>query len=429
MNRVITENFIRECLNEARYHEFCGDFDRAQAILGPVMNNFIERQNSDELNSELNCELFLVYGSVVSYQGLTKKEKYLQETALDFLTEARRFAFEIDKRDLVSECEKQIGLCYWRLGQHDNALAYFETALGNYSLAERETNLICLATEIYLIGIYFDLQNVKAAKKILKKIEPRIAKSDDRWLQLKFYSESAGIHLKLGDFASAIPFLEKAIELSEITKNDAALANALNNLALVYLTTGETTEGRNCIERAIEIFTALEHTFMLGMALETKAQVLILSGAIEEAHETIEQSIEILARSENYVALAESLWTRIEILAKSGEKSEVIFQFVRLTELIKNHLGEESLNFYNEKFSRLFYFDTGRNYYEKTENYRKHLIDNALSSSGASVTRAAQTLGISHQNTSLLLKKYPDLCEKHKIRLRTRRPTLTREKN
>jgi tetratricopeptide (TPR) repeat protein len=217
MNQTITEDYIRICLKEARFCEFCADADRAQAILDPIMT-YVAEQQASELNSELDCELFLVYGSVISYQGLTKKEKYFQETALDFLTEARKFAFESNKRDLIAESEKQIGLCYWRLGQHDNAFCYFDTVLENYSSSERETNSVCLATRIYLIGIYFDLQKIRAAKELIGKIKPFVEASDDKWLQVRFYCEAAGIYLKLSDLSAAIPFSKKRLNFQRLRK-------------------------------------------------------------------------------------------------------------------------------------------------------------------------------------------------------------------
>jgi tetratricopeptide (TPR) repeat protein len=420
MEQTISETYIRESLKEARYFEFCADAERAQAVIDPILNNLVETRDSGELSSELTCEIFLVYGSVISYRGLTDKEKYLQETAMDFLSEARTLAFEVGKRDLIAEIEKQIGLCYWRLGQHDNAQVYFDTLLERYSLAERKTNSVCLATQIYLIGIYFDLNDTKAATKLFEKIAPFVEASDDKWLQTKFYSEAAGIQLKLGNFRRTIRFLEKAIELSRITKNDAAQANALNNLALVYLSTEDTGKAKYYIELAIEVFTRLEQTFTIGMALETKAQISIATGDFRAAQNAIDESIAILEKSENYASLAESLWTRILILARIGDKFSVITSFSNLIDLVKNHLSETYVNSYLEKISQLFYIETGRDFYEKTENYRRHLVDNALSTNGASVTRAAKGLGISHQNTSLLLKKYPDLCEKHNVILRKR---------
>ena len=67
---------------------------------------------------------------------------------MNYLTEARKFAFDVGKRDLIAAAEKQIGLCYWRLGQHDNALVYFDTSLANYLPEEQETNAVCLTTQL-----------------------------------------------------------------------------------------------------------------------------------------------------------------------------------------------------------------------------------------------------------------------------------------
>lgn len=417
MNQIISETYIRECLDKARYYEFCSDAEKAQSVLSPILDNLT---GENDLGPKLNCEIFLVYGSVISQQGLTGRERHFQETAMNFLTEARELAAEMGERDLTAEAEKQIGVAYWRLGQNDNAVAYFDSALSHYNPEDRRKNTVCLGVLTNLIGVNFDLQNTSSAKKLIKRIEPTIAKSGDLWLQTYFYTEAAGIYLALGELSRAVPFLENAVRFSTEAGNQALLANALNNLALVYLTKNDPATAREYVERAIEIFDELKQIFTLAMAFETKAQILLAEGNLPEARRIIEESIALLEKSESYAPLAESLWTQIAVMARAGEKSAAIDKFGDLMQMVKNRLSEYHINFYREKFASLFYLQSGENFYEKTENYRRNLIQQALSSSDSKVSAIAKTLGISHQNTSLLLKKYPDLCEKYDIRLRTR---------
>jgi tetratricopeptide (TPR) repeat protein len=199
-----------------------------------------------------------------------------------------------------------------------------------------------------------------------------------------------------------------------------AIAAKMKTSALVYLETGEIARARVFIEEAIEVFTLLDQLFTKAMALETKAQILIAAGELDEARRAIDDSIRILEKSENYPNLVESLWTRILIKARTGEKLPAIKDFRRLSNIAEEHLEEKVADSYLEKFGRLFYLQVDGNFYEKGEDYRRHLIDDALSSSGGQVTATAKQLGISHQNTSLLLKKYPDLCAKHDVKLRKR---------
>lgn len=420
MNQIISEIFIRESLEKARYFEFCNDADSAQSVLSPILENLTGCRDSNGLSPKLNCEIFLVYGSVISYQGLTRRERYFQETAMNFLTEARELAARLSERDLTSEAEKQIGLAYWRLGQHENAVAYFDSALAHYAPDEQRKNTLCLGVQTNLIGVNFDLRNTEAAKKLLEEFEPFIAGCGDLWLQTRFYTEAAGIYLALGEVNRAVPFLEKAVDFSNRAGNRAFLANALNNLALVYLTNKEPGAARDYVERAIDIFDELKQIFTLGMALETKAQILIAENNLPEARRIIEESIALLEKSENYAPLAESLWTKILIMARTGENTAAIDNFADLIQMVKTRLSEYHVDLYREKFAALFYLQTGENFYEQTENYRRNLIEQALSSSDSKVLAIAKTLGISHQNTSLLLKKYPDLCEKYNVRIRKR---------
>lgn len=420
MTLIKPDTYLRECLTQARYYEFCADYERALTVLSPVWSNLEEKPRVEDLDARLACEILMVCGGVISYQGQMQQRKSYQEMAADLLTDARDRASRINDRELIAESEKQTGLAYWRLGQFENAIAFFNTVLSKYTEAEQVTTTICLNTQINLLMLFALTNENLLAHELLKKIEPFIVQSENLWLKNSFNNQASGVHLKAGNFRLAIPYLEKAIEYSRINRNDCFLGNALNNLALAYVELSDIKAAGRYIDQAIEVYSKLNQSFTLGMAFETKAQVLIADGKFKEALHSIDESIRILEKGENYKHLAESLWTRTLIVAHDGDRHQTIRQFNYLMRVVEAHLSRVEEDFYIKKFGNLVYLETGTGFYEKTENYREHLLDVALARSGGLIVPTAKLLQMSHQNVRNLCRSYPNTAEKNAVKLRAR---------
>jgi tetratricopeptide (TPR) repeat protein len=394
--------------------------ERALAILTPIWNNIEQPPDIAGLDGELACEILIVCGSVISAHGTINQKKHYKELAVNMLTNARELAIGIENRELIAESEKQIAVAYWRHGEFENAIAYSNTVLSKYSESEQLTDRICLLTQANLLMLYVSVDRYDAAFEIFKKIKPFVDESEDFWLKTVFYNQASGIFVSAGKFELAVPLLEKTIEYATCTKNNCYLGNALNNLANAYVQLSETDKAIYLIDEAIELFRSLQQEYPYALALETKAQLGIKQEKLDQALVDIDESIAILRKGENYAELCESMWTRTVILVKSGEKKSALRQFSALMQVIENNLHLALQDSYIDKFNNLLFIDSGRNFYEKTENYRLHLLEEALRETQGMVTKAAEYLGISHQNTSVLLKKYPEICEKHNVKLRKR---------
>jgi tetratricopeptide (TPR) repeat protein len=420
MKVTLTETYLNECLKQARYYEYCKEPERALAILNPVWDDIETTPRIEGLSDRLAWEVLLICGNVISVYGTTHKKKHCKELASDVLTRARELAIRLDDRDLIGETEKQMAVVYWRHGQYENAIAYLNTVLSRYSEAEQLTNRICLLAQANLLVLYLSTNELAVAFETFQKIKPFVDESEDLWLKTTFYNQAAGLYVFTGKFAHAIPLLEKTIEYATLSKNNSYLGNALNNLANAYLNLPDTSRAAEYVDRAIELYLSINQVFLYALALETKSQIYAAVGDSRTALELIDESIDILQQGESYGELCDSLWTRTLILAKMGEKTRAIRQFNRLIQIATEHLNLVATNRYTDKFGELFYLSAGENLDEKEANYRKHLIDEALSACGGIVTTSAKHLGIMHQRLSVMLKRQPELCEKYQVKLRTR---------
>ena len=420
MKVTLTDTFLKECLKQARFYEYCRDSARALTVLQPIWTNIDESPRIDLLSPQLAWEVLLVCGSVISVHGTTNQKRPYKELAVDMLTRARELAINLDERDAVAESEKQMAVAYWRHGEFENAVAFLNTVLSKYSEAEQLTNKICLLAQANLLVLYIQINQAEYAFELCHKIKPFVDDCDDLWVKTVFYNQAAGVYILTGNFRKAVPLLEKTVEYATATKNDSFLGNALNNLAQAYISLAESKEALRYVDKAIELFLSISQVFPYAQALETKAAIHLNDGAFKKALVAIDESIKILEEGENYAELCESLWTRTRILIATGEKKQAVRQFNSLLEVANENLSLLIGDRYIEQFTELLYLPAGRNFAEREENFRVFLLDDALSKCGGIVTATAKRLGMMHQTLSAILKKFPALVEKHQVKLRTR---------
>lgn len=422
MKITLTTSYLKECLKQARYYEFCKDSDRALTVLKPIWSNIEEPPNLDGLSRRDEWEILLLCGSVISTYGLTHQKKHYKELSADMLTRSRETAIAVGERDMIAESEKQLAIAYWRHGEFDNATAFLKTSLSHYSVAEQLTHPMCLYAQSNLLVLYVKTGQPEVACETIEKLKFFVDDSEDVWLKTGFYNQAAGVYVLLGNHAAAIPLLEKAVEYSTLSKNNPFLGSNLNNLANAYLhlPTPDYKRALTYIDQAIKLFLSINQIFPYALALETKALMLVNQGDVKNAMMLINESIGILEKGENYAELCDSLWTRIKILIKTSDTQEAFRQFNSLLQIANERLNLLAGEEYIEQFSKLVYLPVGRNLEEKEFNFRQFLLDEALAKCGGIVGTTANYLGVMHQTLSAMLKKFPALLEKHQVKLRTR---------
>ena len=419
---TLTASYLQECFKRARYYEFCKETEKALSVLQPVWMDIEKEPDIEGLSDREAWETLLICGSLLSVYGTANQLKNYGERAADTLTRARELAIVIGERELIAEAEKQMAIAYWRLGEFENAVAFLNTVLSKYSEAEQVTDPICLLAQANLLLLFVKIGCSETAVKTIKKINPFVDESDDLWLKTGFYNQAAGVYVLTGNYKQAIPFLEKAIEFSILAKNNTYLGCSLNNLSNAYLNLSlpNKIKAMEYVDNAINLFMATNQLYPYAIALETKATLTLDAGDSRKALLLINESIEILQKGENYSELCDSLWTRTKILVKQSEIKQAIRQFSDLLSIANQKLSLLDGNNYIERFSKLIYLPVGDSLEEKEKNFRHFLLDEALKSCGGIVTTTANYLGVMHQTLSAMLKKFPELCRKHQVKLRTR---------
>lgn len=421
MKSVASDSQTREIVKLADHYDYCKDSIRALDILSPFWSGFNDQPDIEHLSDEMACRVLLVCGSVLSNHGLYAQELKYHEKAQDILTRARCLAEKLSDVNLLAEADKQIGVSYWREGRYENALVYSLAVFSHFTESECLTNEICLLTKNNLITIYVRLGEFDTALNLIKETQPFADQCNYLRVKTGFYSQTGIFYQCAGKYDEAVRYFVKTLEYAAEAKNPTYLGNTLNNLGIIYLQTKQPALAHEYINRAITLYQNKNLSANYGCALESKAAIYIFENKLQKAGAAIDESISILQRGENYPQLCESFWTRTRIWLLMGEKRLAVLQFNELLNTCQNNLSLAVTEKYIDLYNESVYLQTGGNFYHQSENYRLYLLDKALTAGGGIVNPTAEFLGISHQNTSALLKKYPELCDRHGVKLRTRK--------
>lgn len=425
------KNRLSEIFQTARYYEFCYEPEMARAALQPIWSDIDEDPNVEQLSHDESWEALFLAGGVLSLQGTNHQLRNYGSRAIDTLSRAREIAVAIGARDKIAETEKEIGTAYWRLGEYENAVAYLNTALENYSESEKLTNRICLYAQANLPWLLVKIGQPEAAFEMVERIKPFIDEQLDLWLKTRFYNQAASVFVLIGNYKQAIPFLEKVVEYAARTKNNIYLGSGLNNLSNAYLNLDrpDFLNALRCVDDALRLFSTNKQFFAYAISLETKSKLLLDAGDLPDALSVINESVEILQKGENYCELCDSLWTRTRIYVAQGELNQTFQQFYELLKVAHEKLSLLEVERFIAEFKKLVFIPYGIGLEEKERNFRRHLFDEALRESGGIVTTTAKRLGVLHQTFSQMIKKYPDLVEKHQVKLRNRSVAAFARKN
>jgi hypothetical protein len=127
-------------------------------------------------------------------------------------------------------------------------------------------------------------------------------------------------------------------------------------------------------------------------------------------------------QSEDFAGLVESLFTKCRILLKLGKVSEGGGMLGELLILANSRIGEFAAQKYADEFSKLIYPLNRTAYPNEVKSFKANLLRQHLTAADRQISKAAATLGISHQNLSdILNNQFPELYIELGIRRRAPR--------
>jgi tetratricopeptide (TPR) repeat protein len=444
-----------------------GQYEAARETLGELWPGTGQRPPAVDLPPAAEAELLLQCGTLTRHFAHIKHVEGSHERAKDMLSEAERKFREQGMTARASEAQYELAMCYWWLGEHEEARVLLREALGPLTEADLELKAkIVIRRSVVEIweNRYYEALNV------LKEAEPVFRTADDA-LKGRWHGQMALVLDKLAAMDGGGERLDEAIvEYTaaiyhyEQAKHERHYSGNLNNLAMLFRRVGRYREAHEYLDRAQLILTRLRDPGSLAHIDETRARVLVAEKRYRDADRVIAGVIRTAEKGGESALLTDALSLQGVVWARLGASEGSVNIMRRAVEVGRQsgaltQAGQAALTLIEEhgatwrlsdaELSRLY--QTADELLKETQdaddvkrlracallvvkrlsgmqmedkNFSLHgavhelearLIEQALEMEGGSITRAARRLGLKRQTFSqMLLMRHKHLFNKRK---------------
>lgn len=452
-----------------------GQYEAAQETLGELWLGIGQRPLISKLPPAVDAEILLQCGTLTHLLGNARNVAGAEEQAKDMLSEAARKFRAESMSAKVSETQYHLAMCYWWLGQHDEARVVLQEALEPLTDADLE-----LKAKILIRRTIVETweNRYHEALNILREAEPVFESANDA-LKGRWHGQRAIIFMKLATAEGRAEYFDRAIiEYTaaiyhyEQARHERLCGTNLNNLAFLLYKLGRFSEAHEHLDRAQFIFTKLKDTGSLTQVDETRARVLIAEKRYRDADRIMTDVLKTLEQSGESALLADALTVQGIVWARIGSfdgSINVLRQAIRVAQdtgspvsaghaaitLIEEHgsawrLSESELaKIYSRahnllkgtqdtedkerllacsmivirRLSGMQLHDKNFSFYGAVQEVEARLIEQALELEGGSITRAAERLGLKRQALASMLQT------RHKQLFGKRTPPIPRLKS
>jgi len=413
------------CCEASRELEDKGQYEEARKMLIDYWSRIGQHPKVEGLQPMIAAEVLLRAGVLTGYVGSKNQITDAQETAKDLITESHAIFESRQAKKKIAEAQTELGLCYWRTGENDNARDCLKEAL---TLLSIDSDLKAKAV-IRLAVVEFRAAHHEKALRILTKNAPLFDKIHNHTLIGSYHDtlgnalEDLSVLKKRGDYVDrALIEYAAASYHFEKAEHRCYLAYVENNLGMLYFRINQCDEAHAHLDRARRVFQSLKDVGCVAQVDETRACVFLQQGRIAEAERVARSAVLDQEKSGRHALLAEALITHGKALARLQRYGAALSAFRRAIELSEqtgslNLESEAAVAAFREIGEHLSASEKGQlisgRGWGKDKQAREHdLIKLALEQAKGKVTHAARSLGLSYPALNYMLRtRHRDLLE------------------
>jgi tetratricopeptide (TPR) repeat protein len=422
----ITTSEALKLVEDARNAELCRDISEYRRILNVVWENLDGEPILEGLDNVIQAEIFRLCGFFLSYYGHSRNLKDYQERGRNFLTRAIEIFEGENLPDKAAEAKVIIALCYW----YEGAVSECEVILSEIEseYADNPFHPVYIQICVNRMATHYRKGEDPQALAIIEQLSTSIELCKDTRLKTLFHTQAGITYRRVKQYKKAIFHTFEAIKQARLNGNIRYATSCLNNLGYIYKVIGKFAEAHECVDQAYKTYIELEEFGYAANVLDTKAQLYLAENKLASALTKINEALAILSQGEDFAGLIEALFTKCKILLKLENISESVTVLLELMELAKMRIGEFAAKKYADEFAKLIYPLNNTSYPNEVRSFKTHLLRQHLTDAEKQITKAAESLGISHQNLSdILNNQFPELYIELGIQRRARRNGKKRE--
>jgi len=463
-----TERSVDVACRAAKELENIGDYEAAFDAIAGFWPGIGERPRIEGLPKGEQAELLLRAGALAGWLGSSRQVPEAQQFAKNLISGSIKIFAELGLSERVAESQTDLAVCYWREGAMDEARLWFQTAL---TKAEDPINTLRILVNSTTVEV--STNHLNDALTLLDRAAAILDNVKDDASLGRYYMQRGIVMRRIGgvenldrallDHTAARVHFEKA-------NHRRYFARAQNNIGVIMLELGRYDEALETLEDARRTFAELGDVGTAAQVDETRACVYVAQQRYVEAEKIAQASVSVLERGGEQSLLVESLQTlgvaqarqqkneaaietlrrAVEVAETAGDPESAGRALLTLIEELHAYLPADEISRAYSEADRKLGDDIGHEtltrlracarllgsrpasaqptptlatFEQQVRQFESTLIRQALEEANGSVTRAARTLGLTHQGLCYILN------HRHKSLLSARAPIRVRRKS
>ena len=413
------------CCEIVRDFENKGEYEEAQKVLSGYWRDIDERPEVGKLEPRVAAEVLLRAGVLTGFIGSKHQLAEGQERAKDLIFESLSIFQSLGQEEKITEAQTELALCYWRTGENNEARDLLQEALSRLAVDDDVKGKAVVRLAI----VETVASECEKALSILTDYASLFQKLDNQTLKGAYHVTLGNVLKNLWETETRTEYLDRAlVEYAaasyhfELAEHRNYLANVQNNLGILYFAINRFEEAHQHLDHARRLLDSLEDVTGVAQVDESRACVFLKQGLVVEAERIVRSAVHTQEQSGRHALLAEALITHGRALARLENYGEALSAFRRAIQLSehtgdRNRAAEAAFAVFQEMGQHLAIFEgekfiSGRTLNEEVSSFEHDTLKLALENAKGSVTRAARSLGMSHQALTYILEsRHNDLLK------------------
>lgn len=273
------------CCEAAKAFEYQGEYEKARRVLGDYWQRIGEHPRLEDLERNTAGEVLLRAGVLTGIIGSKAQIADSQETAKNLITESLRVFQSSHYRKKIAEAQTELALCYWRVGELNNARDLLTDALS----ALTTPNDVKAKAVVRLAIVEAQAASDTKALRILTENESLFEKINNETLKGSYHVTLGTVQSHLWESKQRSDYLDRAlIEYAasayhfERAGHKCYLANVENQLGLIYFKVNRCEEAHQHLDRAKRIHASLKDAGTVAQVDETRATVFLKQAGLQK---------------------------------------------------------------------------------------------------------------------------------------------------
>ncbi|MBL7913186.1 MAG: tetratricopeptide repeat protein [Bacteroidia bacterium] len=256
-----------------------GEMDKAEKFL-------IQAHDENTVTKNKTTELYIALKNIFFNY---KKSKF--KLAYELGEEALPIAAELNNTDAKAECNMYMGMCIGRLGDFKKALEFYHVAMPLFEISKNVSMQMKLYSNI--AGVYFDQLDYKTAIDYFKKTLEMAEQRKENKVIGQTYNNIGSALSSLKRDKEAKEYYLKAVKVNSASGNKFNLAYNYMNLASCELAEKNIDKAKEYNKEALKIFNEFKDPYSIVGCMSVDADILISEKKYSSAVEILERCVKL----------------------------------------------------------------------------------------------------------------------------------------